>query len=303
MNMIWKKRLLVVRHWLIAMAAASVMAIMRLFPAQAATHTIATIATWIGPLTSRHKLALDNLRHAFPDKSAVERKKIAKGMWYNMGRLAAEYVYLDQLFDFDKNAKEPGRIEVSGRDIFERLTEQKGRYAFFTAHTGNFELLPICAASFDLEVTALFRPPNNPYIAKKVLAARTTTMGSIVPSKAGAAWALARALESGKSVGVLVDQKFHRGRETQFFNRPVRTNPLLPKLVRQFDCPIHPARCVRLPDGRFRLELEEAIDFPRDANGNVDIDASCQVLNDVVERWVRQYPDQWMWFHRRWQMI
>lgn len=300
MNIVWKKRLLTARHWAIAAVAASVLAVLRLLPAQAATHGIAKIATWIGPLTSRHKLALSNLRNAFPDKSPAQHKQIAIGMWYNMGRLAAEYVYLDQLFDFDKDASEPGRVEVSGRDIFERLHNERGRYAFFTAHTGNFELLPICAATFGLEVTALFRPPNNPYIAKKVLAARTTTMGTIVPSKAGAAWALARALEDGKSIGVLVDQKFRRGSKTSFFDQPVHTNPLLPKLVRQFDCPVYPARCVRLPGGRFRLELEEAIELPRNADGDIDVTASCQALNDVVERWVREYPDQWMWFHRRW---
>lgn len=302
MNVVWKKRLLKSRHWLLAQTAAASLAVMKLLPAEPTTHAIGRMATWIGPLTSRHKLALDNLRYAFPEKSRTERDKIAKGMWYNMGRLAAEYVYLDALFDFDKDADTPGRVEVTGRPIFERLTEENGRYIFFTGHTGNFELLPICAANFGLEVTALFRPPNNPYIAKKVLAARETTMGALVPSKAGAAWALVRALEDGGSVGVLVDQKFHRGHETQFFGRPVRTNPLLPKLVRQFDVPVHPVRCVRLPNGRFRLDLEEAIDIPRDDRGEVDVTATCQLLNDVVERWVREYPDQWMWFHRRWHI-
>lgn len=175
-----------------------------------------------------------------------------------------------------------------------------GNYIFFTGHTGNFELLPICAATFGLEVTALFRPPNNPYIAKKVLAARQTSMGQLVPSKAGAAWALAKALSDGKSVGVLVDQKFGRGAITEFFGQPVRTNPLLPKLARQFEVPVHPARCIRLPNGRFRLELEEAITLPRNSDGQIDVNATCQCLNDVVERWVREYPDQWMWFHRRW---
>ncbi|MEL6437264.1 MAG: lipid A biosynthesis lauroyl acyltransferase, partial [Pseudomonadota bacterium] len=160
----------------------------------------------------------------------------------------------------------------------------------------------VCAATFNLEVTALFRPPNNPYIAKRVLQARTTNMGQLVPSKAGAAWGLARALDRGKSVGVLVDQKFGRGRPGTFFSRPVKTNPLLPKLARQYNCPVHPARCIRLPNGRYRLELEEAIDLPRDDTGQVDVDASAQMLNDVVERWVREYPSQWMWLHRRWKI-
>ncbi len=108
-----------------------------------------------------------------------------------MARLFAEYIFLDAVFDFDPYAVKPGLVEVEGIPIFEGLRDEKKPHIFFTAHTGNFELLPICAATFGLNVTALFRPPNNPYIANKVLKARRTNMGHLVPSKAGAAWALA----------------------------------------------------------------------------------------------------------------
>ena len=166
---------------------------------------------------------------------------------------------------------------------------------------GNFELLPICAAAFGLNVTALFRPPNNPYIAKRLLRQRRTTMGHLFPSKAGAAWALARRLEDGGNVGMLVDQYFHRGVKGTFFGRPCLTSPLLAKLARQFDCDVYPARCIRLPNGRFRLELFERVELPRKESGEVDVDATCQLLNDTVEGWIREYPGQWMWFHRRWK--
>lgn len=301
MNRALAKKLIQARHWTLATAAQVFIGVLKLVPARLALGAVSAIAPAIGKLTPRHKIALDNLRKAFPEKSADEINKIAMGMWRNMGLLAAEYVYLDQLFDYHPDNEKPGRVEVQGLEIFERLHSESGRYVFFTGHTGNFELLPICAATFGLEITALFRPPNNPYIAKKVLAARETNMGTMVPSKAGAAWALASALDRGKSVGMLVDQKFKRGKDTQFFNRPVKTNPLAAKLARQYDCPVHPARCIRLPGGRFRLELEEAVELPRDNSGEIDLDASCQVFNDVIERWVREYPDQWMWFHRRWK--
>jgi len=300
----WSKKALKARHWFMAQIVAIMLAAMKLLPPMTATNAIARLATWVGPLTPRHKLALDNLALAFPEKTTDERKAIVRDMWYNMGLLAAEYVYLDHLFDYDPHSDKQGRVDVSpkAREIFTKLREEGGRYVFFTGHTGNFELLPICAATFGMEVTALFRPPNNPFIAKKVLAQRTTTMGGLVPSKAGAAWALSRALDNGKSVGVLVDQKFQRGRLGTFFGRPVKTNPLLPKLLRQHECPVYPARCVRLANNRFRLELEPALDIPLDPDGAIDIDATCQLLNDTVERWVREYPGQWMWFHRRWKL-
>ncbi len=93
-------------------------------------------------------------------------------------------------------------------------------------------------------------------------------MGKLVPSHAGSSFALARQLERGSGVGVLVDQKFRKGLKTKFFGQDVQTNPLLAKLVRQFNCEVYPARCIRLPGNRFRLELEPAIDIPRKPDGS-----------------------------------
>jgi Kdo2-lipid IVA lauroyltransferase/acyltransferase len=76
----------------------------------------------------------------------------------------------------------------------------------------------------------------------------------------------------------------------------------VPKLARQYECDVYPARSVRLPGNRFRLELEEKLTLPRDAEGKVDVAATAQLLNDVVERWVRENPGQWMWFHKRWRI-
>jgi KDO2-lipid IV(A) lauroyltransferase len=151
-------------------------------------------------------------------------------------------------------------------------------------------------------VTVLFRPPNNPYIARKVYEFRAGRMGRLVPSHAGSSFALARQLEAGGGVGVLVDQKFQKGQKTTFFGRDVQTNPLLAKLARQFDCEVYPARCIRLPGNRFRLEIEPAIALPRDASGHLDVRATAQLLNDKVESWVREYPEQWLWYHDRWDI-
>ena len=125
-------------------------------------------------------------------------------------------------------------------------------------------------------------------------------MGHLVPSKAGAAWSLAAVLSKDDNVGMLVDQKFARGVPSTFFNQTVKTNTLLAKLARQYDCDVYPARCIRLPGGRYRLELSERMELPRDETGQVDINATAQLLNDKVEAWVREYPGQWMWFHKRW---
>lgn len=290
------------RQWLIAQFVLLLLTVLKLLPPDTAIDFMDRVARWIGPKTRRHKLTLTNLRNAFPEKSDAEIGEIALESWGNMGRLAAEYVFLDQLFDFDPDRREPGRVEVSGIPLFLELRDNPRPFIVFTAHTGNFEMLPVAGSAFGLDVTVLFRPPNNPYLADKVFEFRKARMGNLVPSHAGSSFALARQLERGGAVGVLVDQKFRKGLKTKFFGRDVQTNPLLAKLVRQFNCEVYPARCIRLPGGRFRLELEPAVEIPRRTDGSVDVNATAQMLNDKVESWVREYPGQWLWYHDRWHI-
>ncbi|AGF74452.1 lipid A biosynthesis lauroyl acyltransferase [Bartonella australis AUST/NH1] len=287
-------------NWLWAHLLISFLAVLRYLPANIGLSFIAWLTRTFGPLVSRHQIALANLRAAYPEKTEQELNTIAVKMWENMGRLLAEYVFLDKIFDFDPDADKPGLVEVNGIEIFQRLKNEKKPHIFFTAHIGNFELLPICAQSFDLNIAVLFRPPNNPYIAAQVLKARQASMGCLVPSQAGSALALAEKLSQGENVGLLVDQKFHRGISGTFFNRPLKTNPLIIKLARQYDCDIYPARCIRLAGGRYRLELYERLELPRNGENEIDVNASVQKLNDIVETWVREYPEQWTWLHRRW---
>lgn len=294
----WRKA----RDWTVAKAIFAVVALLRRLPPEAAFAAMARLGRWIGPLTPRHREAKTNLRLAYPEKDEAWIDRTARANWEEMARLAAEYVFLDDIFDFDPARPGDGIVEVEGIASFVELRDRKGPFIFFTAHLGCFELLPICAATFGLEVTALFRQPSNRYIARRILKTRRTRGGHLVPSKAGAAWALAGRLGGGGSVGMLVDQKFSKGVATTFFGRACLTSPLLPKLARQFDCEVYPARSIRLPHGRYRLELQPRLDLPRGADGAIDIAASCQALNDVVEGWVREHPAQWMWFHRRWQL-
>ena len=289
-------------YWLTAQLALAVIRILRLLPADRALDFADRTARRIGPWFGRHRVATGNLRRAYPEKSEAEIEAIASDMWGNMARLAAEYVFLDTLFDFDVNATTTGRIEVVGIERFELIASENRPHIMFTGHIGNFELLPIAGATYGMKVSSLFRPPNNPYIADYISSTRRSAMGDLVASRRGVSFELARILERNGTIGVLVDQKFSNGVPTRFFGRDCETSPLLGKLARQFDCDVYPTRCRRLPGNRFHLEIEEKIVLPRDSAGKVDVEKTTQMLNDVVERWVREDPGQWMWFHKRWQL-
>lgn len=291
-----------VNYWLVAQLALGIIRVLRLFPADGALNFIDRAARRIGPLFGRHRVAIDNLRQAYPEKSDAEIAAVASDMWGNMARLAAEYVFLDKLFDYDPQRPGVGRIDAHGVEFFEGIAGENRPHIIFTAHMGNFELLPVAGASFGMKVASMFRPPNNPYIADFIGRTRQSRMGELVASRRGVSLELARILERNGTIGILVDQKFSNGVLTRFFGRECETSPLLAKLARQFDCDVYPAHCRRLPGNRFRMEIENKIELPRGEDGRVDVPRTTQLLNDIVERWVREDPGQWMWFHKRWQL-
>jgi KDO2-lipid IV(A) lauroyltransferase len=127
-------------------------------------------------------------------------------------------------------------------------------------------------------------------------------MGTLTRTGFDAPVKLLRVLEAGGHVAMLVDQYNVQGVDVTFFGRVCKANPLIAQLARHVECPIHGARVVRLPGrDRFRVELTEEIAPARDADGRIDVAATMQIITSVVEGWVREHPEQWLWMHRRWR--
>ena len=260
------------------------------------------IARVLGPLVPAHRTAMANLRAAYPDKSEAEIRGIAGSAWANLGRTGAEYAHLGALLDYDPDNPEAGRTEVVGIEHFLALRDDGKPGLIFSAHLGNWELPAICAARFGLEATAVFRPPNDPGVARIVHEVRSGTMGGLAASAGqGAAFAMTGVIERGGHLGQLIDQHFTRGIPVDFMGRPAFANPLLAKLARHYDCPVHGVRVIRLGGHRFRLELTPPLVLPRDPDGLVDVAGAVQAMQRVVEGWVREHPEQWLWMHRRWR--
>ena len=287
--------------WLLAQFLFVLLKLARLLPTGTALDIGGWVARNLGPLLPEHRVAGKNLAAAFPEMSERQRDDILTGAWDNLGRTGMEYVFLDRIFDFDPKAPGSGHFEVDGIDQFLAIRDSGKPAILFSAHLANWEILAICAAAYDLDMTALFRPPNNAFVAERLDRVRRETMGKLVPSMTGAVIVLSGVLERGGRVGLLVDQYYHRGPGLTFFGRKARTNPTLGMLARRFDCPVYGARTIRLSGGRFRLELHGPYDLPRDESGAVAIDETMQMVTSIVEGWVREYPDQWLWMHRRWR--
>jgi len=258
----------------------------------------------VGPLFKEHRLGRENLRAAFPEKSDVEIEQILAGVWDNLGRIAVEFAHLDEFRVEGSALVTPDSVTLSPEttERYERIRKSGKPVIAFASHLGNWEIAALVAKSLGFNSAVLYRRPNISAIGDVVTRLRAPLMGDLVSTGLDAPLKLARLLQSGVHVGMLVDQHYTKGVEVTFFGRPCKANQLIAVLARHTGCSIHGLRAVRLPDGNsFVGEITSEIEPVRDADGGIDVAGTMQAITTVIEGWVREHPEQWLWLHRRWR--
>ncbi len=264
----------------------------------------ANFAGWalrkVGPRLRGHRTARRNLTAAYPDKSAAEIERILAGMWDNVGRLAVEYINLDRLIGPDPNA---ARMVVPAKDLqtLVRLRDDGRPAVVFTSHLASYEVGAIWAKRNSLDLAILYNPLNFGPLSEQLLAMREACMGRLVVSGPDTAWKFREAMKEGLHLTLFVDQHHAQGVEVTFFGRRCKANPMAARFARLFDCPVYGFRTIRLPDNRLALDFTAELAMPRGSDGKIDVEAGTQKITDVVENWIRERPEQWLWLQRRWR--
>jgi Kdo2-lipid IVA lauroyltransferase/acyltransferase len=264
----------------------------------------ANFAGWalrkIGPRLRGHRTGRLNLTAAYPEKSAAEIERILAGMWDNLGRLAVEYINLDRLIGPDPNA---GRMVVpaSALQNLIRMRDDGRPAVAFTSHLASYEVGAIWGKRNGLDLAILYNPLNFGPLSEELLAMREASMGRLVASGRDTAGKFREAMKEGLHLTLFVDQHHAQGVEVTFFGRRCKANPMAARFARLFDCPVHGFRTIRLPDNRIALDLSDELEMPRDADGKIDVAAGTQAITSVVEGWIRERPEQWLWLQRRWR--
>ncbi len=275
----------------------------RYFDPDKTADLFAKIAGFIGPRLREQRIGRANLVAAFPEKTPEEIDAILAGVWDNLGRVGAEFAHLDHIWDHDEEHPFDGRCELSPRtrELFHQLRLDGKPGLIFASHLANWEMPALAAVAHGLNTAILYRRPNIASADRIIQEMREVKMGTLIPSGRDAPLRLAEALQRGQHVAMLVDQYLNSGVEVTFFGRKTKANPTLARLLRQVECPVHGVRIIRLPNRRFRAELSEEVKPVRNERGEIDIQGTTQAVTSVVEGWIREYPEQWLWLHRRWR--
>jgi KDO2-lipid IV(A) lauroyltransferase len=240
-----------------------------------------------------------NLRLAFPELPETARRDILKGTLRNLGWMAAEFARLPRYTR--------GNIEkVIILDGFENFAaaERRGKgVLFLTGHMGAWELEPFAHALYSGPIYFLVRPIDNPRVDALVNRYRCAS-GNRPVKKNESARSILRILHEGGVIGVLADQNTvpHEAVFADFFGIPAATTSGIARLARRTGAAVVPAYNYWDPRIRkYRLRYEPALELTATEDEQSDIHNYSTRFNEVIEDYVRRFPDQWLWVHRRWK--
>tara|TARA_B100002003_G_C14015609_1_gene489945 strand:- start:211 stop:936 length:726 start_codon:yes stop_codon:yes gene_type:complete len=238
-----------------------------------------------------------------PELQPRERAGIIAGVWQNLGRTVAELPHLEA-FVLTNEEPGPGQIQVVGS---EKLTqhlaagENKGQAALlFGAHLANWELMNAVTARLGHPIHVVYRAANNPLIDDWLWRIRESSALSALAKGRAAAQGILAALKRGEPVGMLVDQKMNDGIAVPFFGQPAMTAPALAQLALRQDLAVLPVHCERLAGASFRVTFMEPLSYRKSGDHSIDVTAMMGQVNEMLEDWIRERPEQWLWLHHRW---
>ena len=283
-----------------ALAARLAIGLLRRLGPVHASNAAGGLCRLIGPILPVSRVADANLRRALPDLDRAARLRIVRGVWENLGRTVGEFPHIGSL---RKDTVSGPGWEIVGEPHLQAQASRGGPAIFVSGHIGNWEVLPPVLARYGIHMSSMYRAADNPLVDELIRALRNQAAGLEIALFAKGARGARSALShiaKGGYLGLLVDQKMNDGIEARFFGQPAMTAPALATLALRYKVPVIPGHVQRLGPARFRLVCEAPLILPDTGDKQRDQLALTQTVNDVLERWIRDKPESWLWLHRRW---
>lgn len=239
-----------------------------------------------------------NLELAFPEMDERERERILRGCFTNLGRLLGEFS------QFPHATPESLRriVECQGLENLQAARERGRGVILFTGHLGAWELSSFALSAFGYPLSFLVRRIDNPRV-EQIIEKTRTRFGNRSIDKRAAMRPMLRTLRAGGTLGTLVDLNTqpHEGIFVDFFGIPASTTSGLAALALHTGAAVLP---VFVPwdekQQRFTLRIDPPLSITPTGNQTEDIRQLTSLFTSVVESYVRRYPEQWLWIHKRW---
>ncbi len=290
---LWRKRLEgKLGSWGLRMA----WGLFRLLPLRVAQRLGAALGLLAYALSARYRrVAIQNLRRAFPEWSHAHARRVARRVFRNFGVSMAEFFKAPSM----TRAQIEQILTLEGREHLDAAFSDGKGVLLITGHFGNWELMAryLCLLGYPIAVIA--READDKGTTELITMLRERSGYRVFP-RGNAARLVLKALRANEAVGILPDQ--NAGDVfVEFFGQKAGSVAGPAVFHLRTGAPLVPLFCVRLPNDHHRVEILPPMRFQPTGDTQADSQGVMQALHDVLEQYVRRYPDQWLWLHDRWK--
>jgi len=244
-------------------------------------------------------VGLRNLALALPALSDAEHRQILRGEFISLGRQLAEFC----LFPSYTRDNVTQVVIYDGLENYEQAFARGKGVLFLTGHLGGWELSAFTHSLHGHTMAVVMRPLDNPYINDLVQRYRCMH-GNRAVSKDDFVRGLLAAMKAGEAVGILMDTNMTppQGVFVDFFGVPAYTASGLARIALRTDAAVVPTFTTwDASIGKYKLRFDPALELIRTVDNEADIAANTAHFTKIIEDYIRRYPDQWLWVHRRWK--
>lgn len=260
----------------------------------AASELGARLGQLLGPRSRKHRHVVGNLGTAFPHWLPHRVEAVARRVWGSIGRTLIEYPLLERIAD-----PAAGRVRLVDLGGLAEVRRRGCPAIFVAAHLANWNLLPVAASWSGIPLTGVYRRVNNPVI-ERLIKDWLSALGCRLLEVQEATRPLLRELQAGRSVGLLMDQRYDRGEKVPFFGVPATTTLGPARLALRLDLPLIPVRVQRLEGARFVVTVCRPVRPEPGLDGEAAARAMTAAVNERFARWIAASPEQWFCAKRRW---
>jgi KDO2-lipid IV(A) lauroyltransferase len=279
--------------------------------ARAAAHhlgpsSLARLGSGVGDLfwllgRARGRVARFNLGLAFPELSEDQRRRLERQVARHFGRVTLDALRLQRVTP----AKLLEEVEIVGRQHLEQALALGRGVFLLSAHIGSWEVAALTAGLIlEQGFAVVNRPLDNPLLEAELERLRSL-FGNRALGKANVSRGMLRQLKAGGAVGILIDQRAQaeQGIEVPFFGQPALTHPVLARLARRTLAPVVPIWGLPRAPGRYRVRFDEPVMIDGLSEAELEDVALTTRFIGITEGIIREFPEQWLWYHDRWRHL
>ena len=289
----------IIKYFLEFVIIISLFFIFKIVGLRNASHIGSIIGKFFGPLFRSKKIIRQNIKIGLGNIDESKEKEIINGMWSNIGRTLAEYVFLK---DFKFNKTDLNYMKINGTKYLDEIKKSNEPAIFYSGHFANFELMAMELDKFGIKTAAIYRPLNNFFLnpLMEYLRMKYICPTQIPKGRIGVREIIAR-IKDGYSVALMMDQRVSEGQKVPFFNKPAFTTTIPAQLALKYNCKLVPIFLERKGSVEFEMTVYEPYKIEKSGNEEKDTKNIIHKINQIIEKMIIQNPTQWIWSHNRWK--